>query len=289
MLKTNRNQLPRIAVEGQTQHPGMRLPGYYVGFDGKGRILPGTGGITYNYFIGDCCMGIMGDHIEPGCSTYNPNEKFNGAYNTLSCVGNIAKVISGDAKGDIGFVTGTHGGVDHVMIAFSAATLEKLTMDDRFQIQACGQGLQLVNHPDVHVMNTDPDLIDNMNLMVNDEGQVEVKVAKIIPAHLMGSGLGSQAMTCGDYDIMLHDQTEVERLGLQDLRFGDIVAITDHFSLNGPDYLTGAITIGTIVHSDSYSSGHGPGVCVMLTAKDHKIKPIIDKNANLINYLDFIK
>ena len=118
---------------------------------------------------------------------------------------------------------------------------------------------------------------------------IKVKVAKIIPAYLMGSGLGSQAMTCGDYDIMLHDPQEIERLGLNELRFGDIVAITDHFSLNGPDYLKGAVTIGTIVHSDSYSSGHGPGVCVLMCAKDHKIIPVVDKNANLKTYLGFEK
>ena len=105
MLKTNRANLPIIAIEGQTQHPSMHLPGYYVGFDGKGRILPGVGGITYNYFIGDSCMGIVGDHIEPGCSTYNPNEKFNNAYNTLACVGNAVKIISGEAKGETGYVT----------------------------------------------------------------------------------------------------------------------------------------------------------------------------------------
>ncbi len=288
MLKTNRDRLPIIAIEGQTQHPSMRLPGYYVGFDGKGRILPGVGGITYNYAIGDCCMGIVGDHIEPGCSTYNPDEKFNNAYNTLACVGNVVHAISGAAKGSTGFVTGTHGGVDHVMVAFSSTVLEKLTMNDQFQIRACGQGLALVDHEDVHLMNMDPDLLDKMDLQEVD-GHIEVKVAKIIPAYLMGSGLGSQAMTCGDYDIMLHDPKEVERLGLNELRFGDIVAITDHFSLNGPDYLTGAVTIGTIVHSDSYSSGHGPGVCVMMTAKDHKIVPILDEKANLKTYLGFIK
>ena len=35
-----------------------------------------------------------------------------------SCVGNEAKVVSGDAKGAIGYVIGHHGGSEHVIVDF---------------------------------------------------------------------------------------------------------------------------------------------------------------------------
>lgn len=287
MIKTNKDKLPIVSLVGMTEHPKMRQPGYYVGYDGQGRILAGTGGITYNYTIGDVCVGIAGDHIEPGCSTYNPDDRSNAAYNILSCIGNIATVLNGEAKGAKGYVIGTHGGVEHVMIVFEKETLEKLTLDDRFLVKSVGQGLELTDHPDIKVFNIDPSLLEKLEIEENGK-ELKIKVAKIVPAHLMGSGLGSSTLKSGDYDIMMHDLSEVERLALSDLRFGDLVAIEDHYAFNGPDYLKGACSIGVIVHSDSFSSGHGPGVCVFMSAKEN-LHPEIAPDANLKKYLHFEK
>ena len=286
MLRTNEDKLPIISLVAQTEHPKMKLPGYYVGYDGQGRILCGTGGITYNYFIGDNCLDIAGDHIEPGCSCFNADERSNAALQALSCIGNEAIVISGEAKGHRGYVTGKHGGVDHVMIAFKKETLEKLTLHDEFLIKAKGQGLEILSLKGVDVFNLDPDLLKAMDPKLDNERLI-VDVAKVIPAHLMGSGLGSTSLKSGDYDIMMHDTKEVERLGLKELRFGDIVAIEDHYATYGPDYLKGAVSIGVIVHSDSYSSGHGPGVSIIMSSREN-LGYTISEKANLKNYLNFI-
>lgn len=86
------------------------------------------------------------------------------AYNTLTCIGNQAKVITGEAKGAIGYVTGKHGGIDHVMIAFEQEVLEKLTVDDQFLVKACGQGMTLTDYPEITVMNLDPELLNKMGI-----------------------------------------------------------------------------------------------------------------------------
>ena len=285
MLKTNADKLPIISLTAKVEHPKMKLPGYYVGYDGRGRILCGTGGITYNYAIGDKCCAIPGDHIEPGCSCFNPDERANAALQSLACIGNEARVMTGEAKGSVGYVTGKHGGVDHVMIAFEKAVLEKLSLNDEFLIKARGQGLEIEGAEDVDVFNLDPKLLEAMEVeLIGDK--LIVKVAKVIPAHLMGSGLGSTTLKSGDYDIMMHDEKENERWGLQDLCFGDIVAIEDHYATYGPDYLKGALTIGVIVHSDSFSSGHGPGVSALMSSKT-MLAYKIDEKANLKNYLRF--
>ena len=288
-MRTNKEKCAIQSIQGKTDHPKMRGNGYRVGFDGKGRIIPATGGITYNFFIGDSCMGIAGDHIEPGVSTRHSSELENSAYNTLACVGNPAVIISGEAKGAKGYVTGIHGGIDHVMLAFEASVLEKLNYDDSFLIRSYGQGLDLLDYPEIVVMNLDPELLDKMGIVENGDGSITVPVTHVVPAELMGSGLGSATMMSGDYDIMTHDPEAVKKYGLASLRFGDIVMIEDHNNINGPDYIKGARTIGVIVHGDSFSSGHGPGVTVLLACKTTKILAKIDPEANIAKYLNFKK
>lgn len=283
-MKTNKEHLVIQSVCGRIHHPTMHGSGHWVGYDGFGRIPVGPGGITYNYKIGDGCMDLVGDHVEPGVSIKNPNENENNALQTLACIGNTAKVISGDAKGKTGYVTGTHGGVDHVMIAFDEDTLDLLCIEDRIQIKAFGQGLKLLNHPEVFILNLDPNLMDKMG--INDEKEyIEVAVAHKIPAYLMGGGLGSTTMMSADYDIMTQDKTIIKELGLDKLRFGDIVAIMDHDNHNGPHYRKGAISIGVVVHSDSFTSGHGPGVTIIMTSDQEHLKVRIDEKTNLANYL----
>ena len=284
-MKTNREKLVMMSVQGKVDHPGLKGNGYRVGYDGKGRIPIAVGGIVYNYKIGDSCMGIMGDHVEPSVSLKNPSDKENGALQAFSCIGNIAKVISGDAKGDLGYVTGKHGGIDHVMVHFPLETLEKMTCNDQVFIKSFGQGLKLLDYPNVHVMNIDPDLLQKMNIK-EENGKLVVPVTHKVPAYLMGSGLGSATTMLGDYDIMTQDKKVNEELNLNALRFGDVVAIMDHDKTYGPNYHRGAVSVGVICHSDSYTSGHGPGVTVIMAAVNGEIEPVIDENANIANYLN---
>lgn len=284
MIKTNQNKCIKQSVLGRIHHPTMKSPGYRIGSDGKARIVPQTGGITYNAFIGDPCMDLIGDHIEPGVSLKNQIENEDIALNLLACVGNQAVVVSGDAKGATGVVTGKHGGIDHVMVSFTPEILNKLTIDDKIQIKAYGQGLELLDYPQIKVVNFDPDLLQRIPIKEKNR-KLEVPVVTIIPAHLMGSGLGSTAMQSGDYDIMTRDQQEVKKYGIDKLRFGDFVFVENHSNMFGADYIQNAGTFGIIIHGDSYASGHGPGVTVLLTSSTNDLVPIIDENANLKFYM----
>jgi hypothetical protein len=283
MLKTNKEKCVMQSVQGRIHHPIMRAPGYRIGSDGVPRILPATAAITYNAKIGDVCMGLMGDHVEPGVSMKNADAMEDAALNVLACVGNVAKVINGDGKGALGVVTGKHGGADHVMVYFADDVLDNLAVDDKILIKSFGQGLQLLDYPEVVCMNMDPSLLDKLNIEEVD-GQLIVGVTAVIPAFLMGSGLGSSTMMSGDYDIMTRDPQTLKEFNLDKLRFGDIVFIEDHTNNHGPDYLKGSGTVGVIIHGDSYIAGHGPGVTVLMTCRSSMLKPKIDPNANLINY-----
>ena len=117
MLKTNRANLVMMAVQGKVVNPGaMRIPG--VDAEGTPFLLPGTGGIVYNVKVGDPAFGWQADHIEPCASTILDEKKRyerpNAGYVFYSCVGNEAKIVSGDVKGKKGVVTGHHGGAETV-------------------------------------------------------------------------------------------------------------------------------------------------------------------------------
>ncbi|HHW26774.1 MAG TPA: DUF4438 domain-containing protein [Firmicutes bacterium] len=281
MLRTNEDKLVMLSVQGEISSPASAPR---ICFDGVVRVTPGTGGITYNVKVGDCAFGLAGDHVEPGVSTKHKDEKANSGYNTLSCVGNTAYVISGDAKGAKGVVTGKHGGIEHVIIHFDQDTLEKLQIGDKINVRAFGQGLELSDYPSVKCMNLDPGFLHKMGIVEKD-GVLEVPVAHIVPPEFMGSGLGASSAERGDYDITSMERERLAELGLDKIRLGDIVAIQDSSSFYGRSYRRGAVIIGIVVHGDSNVSGHGPGVTSLLTALDGKIRPVKVDKANIADYL----
>lgn len=283
MLKTNRDKVVKWSAQGKIHHPiGGR---YRVSSEGIPMVLPATGGISYNVKIGDCAFGWAGDHVEPGVSIRNENEKENDALMTFACIGNEAKVVSGDAKGAKGYVTGMHGGIEHVLIYFDNDVLENLAIDDKIMIKAYGQGLKLEDYDNIKVMSIDPDLFEKIGIEEKD-GKIQVPVVAKVPPYLMGSGIGSTNAYTGDYDIMTGDKEEIKRLGLDKLKFGDLVLLEDCDNTYGRGYLKGAVSIGVVVHSDCVLSGHGPGITTIIVSKDPVIEGVIDENANIGVYMN---
>jgi hypothetical protein len=101
----------------------------------------------------------------------------------------------------------------------------------------------------------------------------------------MGSGLGADQVYSGDYDIQLFDEATNKEYGLDDLRFGDLVAIMDTDHSYGRIYLKDAVSVGIVVHSDCVISGHGPGVTTLFTSTKGMIEPVIDSGANVASIL----
>lgn len=285
MLKTNIERLVMQSVQGKIHHPMSGPSPYRLSHEGVSMVLPATGGITYNVKVGDSAMGWVGDHIEPGVTIRNENAGENAGLNTLACIGNEARVVSGDARGASGFVTGTHGGVEHVIIYFKPEDMENMAVDDKILIKACGQGLALEDYPEVKIMNIDPGLFQRLRLEEKD-GKLQIPVSAKVPAYLMGSGIGSPSSCSGDYDIMTADRGEVVRNGLENLRFGDIVLLQDCDNTYGRGYLKGAVSIGVVIHSDCIKMGHGPGITTIMTCKDGTIDGYISENANIADYMN---
>jgi len=290
MLKTNIEKLVKISVVGEIVSPIKGAAIYNISAEGNPLVLPGVGGITYNIRVGDLASGWEADHVEPGVSLENKeNDPRSGqganiALNVLSCVGNEAVVVTGDSKGEKGVVTGKHGGIEHVLVDFPSKTLEKLMLGDKMLIKAFGVGLKLLDYPEVTMMNIDPRFLNALNPKPKGD-KLEIKATHVIPAAIMGSGLGTNQTYSGDYDIQLFDKSVRKEYGLDDLRLGDLVAILDADHSYGRIYRKGAISVGIVVHTNCVSSGHGPGVTTLFTSSTGKIVPKIDAKANIASIL----
>lgn len=282
MIRTNKEKVVKQSVQGKIHHP---LGGAYrVSYSGEPKIVPATGGITYGVHAGDSAFGLAGDHIEPAVSIRNESKSENDAIMKLACTGNVAKVVSGDAKGAIGYVLGGHGGIEHTIIEFDEEDLDNMAIDDKIIIKSWGQGLELIDYPDIKLTGIDPDLFEKIDIEEKD-GKLIFPVAAKVPAVLMGSGIGHRDGHSGDYDIMTEDRVLIEELGIDKLKFGDFVLLEDSDNEYGRGYKRGAVTIGIVIHSDCIKAGHGPGVYTFMTAKTTLIEGKICEKSNIIDYI----
>ena len=288
MLKTNEKQVVEFLLQCQPGPPRSK-PIWRVGHEGDPFILPGIGGITLNVQVGDSAFGLAGDHVEPGVSCTANAAKFmefpNDSLQLYSCVGNRAIIVSGSAKGSRGVVIGHHGGSEHIIVDFARSVREKMTYDDKIMIRAKGQGLRLLDYPEIKLFNLDPALLKKMKIKEKKEGKISVPVTTLVPAACMGSGVGASNVATGDYDVMTSDPSTMKEYKLDKMRFGDFVALLDHDNSYGRAYKKGAVSIGIVVHSDCLIAGHGPGVTTLMTCPKPLIEPVLDSKANIADIL----
>lgn len=289
MFRTNEKRLVKMSVVGEVTPPLFgQLPYRISAVTGEPVVLPGTGGITYNVRVGDSAVDWEADHVEPGVTIKSKDKDDmvpqgpNFALNVLSCIGNEAVIISGEAKGRKGVVTGKHGFIEHVIVDFDFKTMDKMVIGDKVLVKSFGVGLKLLDFPDVALMSMDPRLLKAMDIDV-ENGKLVVPVTHIIPSAIMGSGLGQSHAHSGDYDIQLFDAEARKKHNLDSIRMGDIVAISDADHRFGRIYRKNATVIGIVVHSRSVVAGHGPGVTTLMTSR--KLRPVIDVKANIATIL----
>lgn len=282
-IKTNKNELLTIAVEGVVQPAGI-LSGYGFSttYDGRPKLGIGMASINYSVTYGDSTYGwAEGDHVEPdvtiqGRDRPTPSEC---ALAILACIGNEARVLTGEARGGKGIFIGRHAGSDD-LVWFPTEVRDKLAINDRILIKARGVGLKILGFEDVRVNKIDPEALEKIGLTI-ENNQLVVPVVMEIPGHIMGSGMGGSFLETVDYDIQTTCPEIVEKYNLKKLRLGDLVAIKDHYDFYGRGRYEGAITIGVVIHGFSDYAGHGPGVNPILSALPGRIKTTIDPEANM--------
>ena len=197
----------------------------------------------------------------------------------LACIGNKARVVSGEAAGGEGYYLGRHAGSDD-LVWFPDDVKEKLTINDRIHVNARGVGLKIDGFDDVKVNKIAPEVLERLGITVKGKNLI-VPVVMEVPGHILGSGIGYSPVETVDYDIQTTCPQTVEEYGLKKLRLGDLVAIRDHYNYYGTGRYEGALTIGVCIHGWSDYAGHGPGVNTILAALPGRIQIKIDPDANV--------
>jgi hypothetical protein len=291
MLQTNLSQLVKISVVGEVANPAMPgLPAspYLVAADGTPLVVPAYGGLVYNVRIGDRAMGWTSELIQPGVSIKHANANANTALGVFACLGNRARVVSGSASGALGVVTGKSGRfAEHVICHFGTDALEKMAPGDKVQVQAFGVGLAIADFPTIQFKSCSPELLEAINPDVNSAGKLVVPVKGSVPSTLAGAGAGLGSEN-GALNLQTSDPAALAAAGLEDLRFGDLVAVTDWDSRFGHGYLRGAVAIGVVCQGGSYRSGYGPGIAVIMTSRNDAIQPLPTAGANIADLLHLV-
>ena len=283
-IRSNRDKLVSVSVMGQIASPGFPgLPAEPYRLDAQGRpfLLPTYGGIVYNVSVGDSAYGWLADSIHPGVSISLKDDNGNRGLNLFACVGNTAIVMSGDAKGARGVVTGKSGRFsEHVIIHFSTADREKMAIGDKIVVKSIGVGMDLADHPDVKLKSCSPDMLDGLEVTTGADGKLHVPVTATVPPHLLGAGAGLTSEG-GSLHIQSQDKQALKDAGLDGLRLGDVVALQDFDSSWNHGYFRGAIGIGVVGQGDSPRAGYGPGVTVLMTSAAGGIAPVVTPGVNL--------
>jgi len=165
------------------------------------------------------------------------------------------KVLTGEAKGAGGTVVGKtyfFAGRSHrIVVDFDSEDLAGLAIGDKVEIEAWGTGLMIEGFEDTRIFS--------------------ISVVKVLPGYLMGVGVGRGGPEAGAWDIQSCSPEMNEEHGLEDLRFGDLVAVTDVAS----DWGNGVY--------------EGPGLAVIISSRKERIDPVLDGKANIAYYLGLRK
>jgi len=281
-ITTNKDKLLTIAVQGQiaAAQPDRT---YTVTWDGRPKLAIGIGGINYNLKIGDEVFGwASGDRVTVGVATEGISEdRRDSAWLTYTSIGNEAKMLSGQARGEKGVIIGKFG--SFVLVYFDDAVLDKLAIGDTVQVKACGIGLEIGGFPDVFVHGLAPEVLERLEIR-DVGGKLEVPVVKQIPANIIGQGAGGSSLT-GNWHIQTCYPPDIKKYGLEDLRFGDLVLLNDVQTDYGKGYYKGGATLGVVCSGPSEISGLGIGVTPILSTKFGKITARIDPLSNIGKYL----
>ena len=282
--KNNVSQVISVSVQGVITPPRMPpLPAmpYSLAADGTPFLLPAYGSIVYNVSVGDSAYGWLADCVHPSVSVKMEDAGGNRGLNVLACIGNTAIVMTGNAARARGVVTGKTGRFsEHVIIHFEPEVREQLAIGDKIVIKAKGTGLRFDDHADVMLKGCSPELVDALEATTNSEGKLSVPVVATAPPHLLGAGAGLFS-DGGSIHIQTADADAVKEAGLDELRLGDVVALSDYDSSWNHGYLRNAVGIGVIAQGDSPRAGYGPGISLIMTSQSGDIAPLVTPGVNL--------
>lgn len=283
----NEADLVAVSVGGVIAHPGFPgLPAepYRLAADGTPFLLPAWGGIVYNVSVGDRAFGWAADCIHPGVSIRGTDDLKNRGLNVFACLGNTATVMTGQAQGAKGVVTGKSGRFsEQVIVHFPKEIRKKMAVGDQILVKSYGTGIAIHGHEAINCKGLSPALLKALPSKVED-GVLKFGVVATVPAFLVGAGAGLTSEG-GSLHMQSTDKAAIKEAGLDQLKLGDVVAIENTDSRYNHGYLRGAMSIGIVGQTDGPRSGYGPGMTVIMTAPKGELGAYTDASANIASLL----
>jgi len=272
MLKTNQEQLVESLLEG------CALPTSDA--DNAKNKPVGLGGVSLNLKLGDSVFGWAVDHATPCVSIYIPSD----IACSFACLGNEARVLTGEAKGTRGTITGICREFGRVMIDFPDSIFEHLSLEDKIQIRATGQGLHFGDYEDILVGGISTQLVDKMKIEEDvQEQQLRVPVTAKVPSQYVVSG---NETTFGVHLDLRLQSASLEGLSLEHLRLGDVIALVEHPTAYKGLLQQEMVSIGIVTYTASSVSGLGPGIQTILAGSSQSLIPFLQEDANIGRYLN---
>lgn len=287
MPPTNEEKLVSVSVMGTVANPsfpGLPAEPYRLAADGTPFLLPSYGGVVYNVSVGDPAYGWQADCVHPSVSIFHPSDPGNRGLNIFACVGNEAVIMTGEAAGERGVVTGKSGRFsEQVILHFPKAVREDVAIGDKIVVRSKGVGLVLEGFESVRCKSLSPELLKALAPQA-EGGKLRVPVVAEIPAHLLGAGAGLTSEG-GSLHLQTTDKTEVAEAGLAKLRLGDVVALRDYDSRYQHGYLRGAVGIAVVGQTDGPRAGYGPGLTLLMTDPGGALSAVLQEGVNLKSLL----
>lgn len=282
-LTLNEDKLVAVSVMGVVAHPtfpGLPAEPYRLAADGTPFLLPTYGGVVYNVSVGDPAYGWQADCVHPGVSISHPSDTGNRGLNIFACVGNEARIMTGEAKGQKGVVTGKSGRFsEQVIVHFPKAVREGIAVGDKLLVKSRGVGMAALEHESVKFKSLSPELLRALEVQ-SGGAKLKVPVVATVPAHLLGAGAGLTSEG-GSLHLQTTDRAAVAAAGLDSLRLGDVVALSDYDSRYQHGYLRGAMGVAVVGQTDGPRAGYGPGLTLLMTDALGVLEPTLVPGTNL--------
>ncbi len=276
MLNTNQEQLIEMLLQGVSSTPI---------FTQSASAAKGPGGMALNLKVGDSVFGWAVDHAAPCVSIVSSRSQ--SPLPLLACLGNEARILSGEAKGTRGIITGISKAHGQVFIDFPDSIFEHISLEDTIQIRAFGQGLRLVDYEQVVLGGVSPELLDKMKIEEDvQEHQLRIPVTAKISAQALVSASQQTLGLNLDLNLQYTDLEQIKEFQLEHLRLGDVVAIVDHPTRYQGRLQQEMVSIAIVTYTASSESDLGPGIQTIMTGTPEALSPFLHEDSNLGRYLN---
>ncbi len=290
MLKVETDRLVERALTAEIVNLTMITPPHGLTEQSSSRALPLTG-VTYNVKLGDPLFTRPHDFLEPGIIAAVCPDTVTGSgecpdVTRMCCPGNKVKIINSETHGLEGMVLSTDFGLSNaIIIDFPERVYQRVGSGKRIWIRSRGPGAWLTDYPTIRLMNIDPDILPKLEIQHAGKNRLMFPVCYFVPVNFFSplrDDASSPHLLCR---FNGNDQKNIDALGIENLRFGDFIAINDLDLSGGFNKKKGAVTIAIALLSPVRPWGIAFGAVAVFTCTAGKIVPVINPGSNLGRFL----